>query len=382
MPRTTVQIPEDFLKLATEEGLSVKDAENLYVLKTNKKRVDDLALSLSLQGIYSSQRKAKDGIRRIWSNWSTRFSTQTVTDPEGNVKQVPTVNVVSKRKRINKKTYLDAAAENLEKLIGELKFPKTNLNRTAKGRIAIAGDFHIPFVEPKAVEVLLNDPAETLWVNGDLLDVFSLSKYKKETDALSLQDELSAGRALLEQLSKNFKHVKMVAGNHEQRGAKRVQEILPQLMPLLIGPLELLSYGLDNVEVVKTTIPDTKPLVRIERDIELDFFGMEGDTVVGHFSFAGKMAHEQALKWLDQWRHVLKLKREPKVIIQNHTHRLLVHFEPNGRVLIHGGSMCKPMGYMFDNQGIYPPPTPGYIALYQDKKGNTDIKNIQVIPCI
>ncbi len=186
----------------------------------------------------------------------------------------------------------------------------------------------------------------------------------------------------MEQFSKRFKKVKLLSGNHEERYSKRIQEFLPSILPLVINPLELLSYGLTNVEVIKTTVPNTKPMVRGDRDIELPFFGMEGDVVIGHFSFCGKTAHEKAIGWIGQWKHYFRLKKDPVVLIQNHTHRLLVEYESSGRVLVHGGCLCKPMAYMFDPQGIGVPPALGYITCNQDKIGNTDISSIRAVPCM
>lgn len=162
------------------------------------------------------------------------------------------------------------------------------------------------------------------------------------------------------------------------RSMKRVQETMPQILPLVVHPTKLICEGLSNVNVLGTTVPDTAPDVVFSEDVHLDYMGINGDILMGHFEgFYGKDAVLQLNSWLSDWAHILKID-EPRVIMQSHTHRLNMQYTPRGKLLITTGCMCKPMAYQFDKHSMYIPPTTGFITLTRNNN-ITDLESVRLI---
>ncbi len=85
-------------------------------------------------------------------------------------------------------------------------------------------DWHVPHHDPVAVELALAFcewfKPDTVFVLGDYIDTYALSRYDKDPQKiLSLQEELDTGRALLGRLRKACprSRIEFLSGNHEFR---------------------------------------------------------------------------------------------------------------------------------------------------------------------
>lgn len=374
-------IPADFLELAMTEAIPTSIATEVFLAKKAKKAVLPIAERLARQDPANDVPAAKKKLDRVWSNWNATQRNASIVLPDGTRGELvtPNNNLVQ---TLEPKSFIDQAYSALEKLIGTTNnLPVLEKKRTIPGRIAIGGDLHGIYADLEAVTKFCQDPAEEAWIMGDILDMYSASRYTSSIDHITMKAELAQGRVLMEMISASFKTVKIIIGNHDNRPLRRVQEWFPQLLPLIISPAELICKGLPNVEFLNYTVENTNPSGAFGTDHTLDYMGVQGDCVIGHFeNFYGKEAARQCEKWISEWKHILKLPTDPKVIAQAHVHRLGMEITPQGRILISTGCLCRPMEYQMINHGKYQPPTVGYVAIYQDENGVTDLQNIQLIP--
>ena len=92
-------------------------------------------------------------------------------------------------------------------------------------RILVCSDLHIPYHNPKHVELMLSVAEsvgiDELVLNGDVLDAYNLNSHGPKDPKVfsSLEDEYQAGRDFLIESKKRLKGVKIVflGGNHEDR---------------------------------------------------------------------------------------------------------------------------------------------------------------------
>lgn len=372
------------MELATMEGLPVDLAREFFERKANKKGAEDLVYRLVEGGSFSTDGDARRATNRLWRNYRRHNETGAIVTADG--KEVYTkqkFGLVDQFNKPSEYTYLDQARDYLEKLIGPIGEVEKKEIRGLGGREVVAGDFHEPFVDEYAFEKLMSDPAETAWLVGDFTDFISATRHRQAYDWVTVRAELAASRAALEALAKKFNKVTIVEGNHDKRPRRRLQDVMPGLLPLFIDPVVVLAAGLDNVEIISREVQGTAPNLPGGENTKLDFMGTVGDCLFGHFeNFCGEEAPRQVENWIQEWSHILKLENEPRAIFQAHTHRLGMSYTPKGRLLVATGCMCRPMEYQFANHGKYKPPVPGYVAVFRGTNGLLKLEETQLIPCV
>lgn len=376
-------IPEEFIELCRLERLPDDLSMQFYGIITSRPRVsyESLVGELFIRGVVRTLKDGRRLLSRIQKQWVGLQSRQIVETGSGDVVRLDISRKDRRKlKAVDTSTYLEYAARELEKVIGKFTFPSPPKMKSS-GRasnsvekVVICGDLHVPFHDERMLGILVGDSPATLWINGDLLDMYSVSKYRKEADSVKLQEELAIGRGLLELLSKKFYKVHLVTGNHEERAFNRVREFFPQILPLVLHPFRVLTFGLENVEVVDVEIPGTAAAVPGVPNLSYGFAHMCGDALISHFNMFAKTVStaETVFRRFSAWWPVFSkntsvFKSFPKVIVQGHSHRLGVVYKPDGTVLVDGGCLCKPMAYMFEQMDKYDPPTMGYVVLNQEK---------------
>ena len=129
-----------------------------------------------------------------------------------------------------------------------------------KVKILYLADLHIPFARYQQVLEVINNnlDSDIVVINGDMLDLFAVSKFAKDKE-IALRRELEEGREFLEYLSKRFKDIIITEGNHERRLKSYIKSIIPIDMQFLFPDdvLEIVQTGsslnkepLKNVHVV------------------------------------------------------------------------------------------------------------------------------------
>ena len=373
-------IPTEFLNLAKIEGIQELYATEYYLRRVNGRSYYDLVHHVKPDFDNNEMNSAR-ALNRLWKNWKSSNLAGTIT-VGGEVVELTQTRATANVKAVKAEdTFLSHATNGLEKLIGKVAHVKAKKSTRKLGDVTIdvAGDFHVPFHDEASLNALLESDSDVLVLTGDFLDMLSASSHRQTCDFVTVQEELAVGRSVLEKLANKYVEIYVIMGNHDNRPIKKMQTLLPGLMPLMIHPMAWLTQGLDNVKFMSVTVPGTKPMLRFGKDYELDFVGLIEGCLFGHFeNFCGDDAAKKVDVWLQQWNHILKLDM-PKAVFQAHTHRLSMEFTPTGRLLVSTGCMCKPQEYQFLQHGRYSPPVQGYVKLFKDEEGNVDLNKTQLI---
>jgi predicted phosphodiesterase len=128
-------------------------------------------------------------------------------------------------------------------------------------RVLIISDLHIPYHVPKAVEIALNygleNKANCILINGDLIDFHHLSKFEKDIEKRNTKQEFDAAYEFLAYLRKLFPRAYIVwaEGNHDARYprflAAKVRELFDDEYYTLQSRLKLDKLRIEFV-------PDTR----------------------------------------------------------------------------------------------------------------------------
>jgi len=248
-------------------------------------------------------------------------------------------------------------------------------------RIVIASDFHAPFHDPWAVAELIareSKQADTLIVNGDIQDFYSISRFTKY-EQVSMEAELAAVDALLGQLAAAFPRVILVGGNHDTH---RFEKQLRSLLSLeMIHVIEVLTGGnLSVLRVLAKRYPNIEFAdVQVGR-FHVGWFWQHGDLITAHAEKFSRVPGS-ALRGIDEWftdQHDTLGLKPWRVLVQAHTHQLGWFPWKADKVLVEGGAMCHVHGYQLQARIMGRPQRVGYVTLEQ-RKGVTDINSIRLV---
>lgn len=374
-----VKTPNQFIEIAIQNGLSAELAHDIYQRKTASKPVEDVLHSAVVSGLFGSIPDARKAYALLWRDWVL------LTKSSGVVRDGVVVHSKDSQAYMiasmpDEDSILDRAFTALQSMIGPCNEVRGS-REVANNKILLVSDFHLPFVHKPTLEAVMHSDADHLIIAGDFLDMYSASSHRPSIDYLTATEELAIGRATLETLANKFKTIKMISGNHENRVVKKIQSLAPQLQPLIIHPLKLISYGIDNVTVENITIPNTAPMSAFATDIDLDFAMVEKNMLVGHFEeFCGDDAPVKLEEWLHKFSHKLPFNvSEIKAVFQAHTHRLNMRYTPTGRLLISSGCACGVQEYVWRQHSKYSPPTPGFVELFYDDNGNINFPQTKLV---
>jgi len=122
-------------------------------------------------------------------------------------------------------------------------------------KVLILSDLHIPYHHLPAIEVALdygiNKGVDTIYINGDLIDFYKISRWAKDPTRRGIQDEIDMTRRFLEGLSGLGLKVFWKMGNHEDRWNNYFLQNAPELYG--INAIQLPSvFALDelNIELI------------------------------------------------------------------------------------------------------------------------------------
>ena len=135
----------------------------------------------------------------------------------------------------------------------DLEKERQEISRFLNGcrRVVCSGDWHIPFISCHAVDCLRQEKGDALIIGGDFLDLYCLSRFRKDK-LISLKEEVGMANELLYQVKKNFSSVVLLQANHEKRALKIIQDRLRDVPELLAYFTDLFQQFED--EKVKTTV--------------------------------------------------------------------------------------------------------------------------------
>tara|TARA_Y100000114_G_scaffold124573_1_gene120411 strand:- start:47 stop:826 length:780 start_codon:yes stop_codon:yes gene_type:complete len=113
-------------------------------------------------------------------------------------------------------------------------------------RVLFLSDIHIPFHDNKAIAAAidfgLKERVTDVWLNGDILDFYSLSSFEKDPRERRFVDELEMAKSFVDAVATAFPDANIWAkmGNHENRFDRYLAARAPEL-------LGVPSFSLDRV---------------------------------------------------------------------------------------------------------------------------------------
>ena len=121
----------------------------------------------------------------------------------------------------------------------------------------IVRDIHLPYHDIDAIEIALEkaykNGVDSIYLNGDILDFYQVSRFTKEGGAMSIKEERDMFFEFIGWIKSNFDvPIYFKAGNHEERLAKYINDKAPDLAQLpeltLSGFLKLDDLGVQFVD--------------------------------------------------------------------------------------------------------------------------------------
>lgn len=266
-------------------------------------------------------------------------------------------------------TVLAQRTEDQRKQAMSHKLPESDYTTTApfiipKGQnnILILSDIHFPYQDNQALELAINYGIEqgvnAVYLNGDILDFFQLSRFTKDRRLRDLAGELQIGRDFLKLLQETFNcPIYYKIGNHEKRYEDYLMIKAPELLGIDDFKLEQLlrfrEFGVTLVKDKQMALAGKLPILH----------GHEW-----HGGFAPPVNPARGL--------FLKAKESALV---GHHHRTSEHTEKSlsGQVTTTWSTGCL-CGLQPDYQP-YNNYNHGFAHVKVDKEGNYELKNIRII---
>ena len=260
-----------------------------------------------------------------------------------------------------------------KKVIDAIEEDKGRVNED-ETRILCISDMHIPFNRDIEEFFKYKGKVDTLVLNGDIIDNYSMSNFTKMY-RLSLVEELIQARELLIELIEEIKpkKVTVVTGNHEIRlGKKIADKIGSDLLDLM--PRDALAFLFDTgfnyydrIKKCKTVYTPIDEEVDCEVNYVGNFWTKEGKTI---------FVHPQAFRGTTlgtvgkAYDYFTAIGEDFQSIIMAHTHKLGMYVM-NDKYLYEQGT-CANLNHM-DYQDLKLPKysqVNGYMYIVQDKEGN------------
>ena len=229
-------------------------------------------------------------------------------------------------------------------------------------KILVLSDLHCPYVNVDFINTAINEnkDAELCILNGDILDCSSFSKYDNEYD-FSITKELKIAKKIFDKLSKTFKYIIYIKGNHEKRFEKFINNL----------PLKNNKNYFSNI---------ANPMYNLSKQYKNVIFVDNYFIQLFDIIFAHPANYSTGiLKTVNNVNLDMKSKREIlpnkdyKAVIIGHTHQLGNAFTEDNIYIAEIGCMCnlQPYKYTNSNKTMW---QPGYMVI-NIKNKKIDINN-------
>jgi len=152
---------------------------------------------------------------------------------------------IKKEMNMAKATKLKTELKPLIKRKTDLNLPISKAHKphdfylnTTYDNILFLTDIHVPYHDiealKRAIQYGLDNDVNTIWLNGDIVDFYAISRYDKDPRKRDFGDEIMSVRMLLESLRNIFPDAQIYykEGNHEQRWLKYIMKNAPDLLAL------------------------------------------------------------------------------------------------------------------------------------------------------
>lgn len=238
-------------------------------------------------------------------------------------------------------------------------------------------DLHIPFVREDLVNLIIQKHSgdDFCVVNGDMFDANLVSKFMKNKEVPFIY-EYNASFELVVLLSKHFKNVILIDGNHDaSRFNREIQKLNPTVHFLVkTSPLNYLANGQKFSESGKDLGCINLPNVYWAGDINPSGWWYKiGKTIFCH-RLSGYRAGEMrnACFMAD---HFIEKGFDFQCLVSGHSHKVGKCAYRKGRIVIDQGCLSLPGIYAEDGRGGMNRNELGYAVIEMDSKGNVDEEN-------
>jgi predicted phosphodiesterase len=231
-------------------------------------------------------------------------------------------------------------------------------------RILVISDLHVPYHDVTAISIAIkygiDNGANCILINGDLLDFFQISRFTKTKRKRSVSQELATARAILDRLNDAFPNtpIYFLEGNHDVRLELYLAEKAPELLDCEEFKLEVLLDAKKRNMVVfedRTLIKAGKLTI-----------------THGHLLIKGFFAPVSPARGAF-------LKAKSSVLI-GHTHKVSTHTETT---IVNKMIVCYSTGCLCELQPDYNPfgnnYSHGFAFIVTEPNGHYQVKNVQIL---
>lgn len=238
---------------------------------------------------------------------------------------------------------------------------ETFLIQNASRRVLVLSDLHVPYHDEGAItcaiEYGIRHEADTIFINGDLMDFHRISRFIKDPRSRNISEELESGRQMLAMIRRAFPNAAIYykLGNHDER----LEHYLILKAPELLGCTEFtVEFLLRCHEHGITTIDDKRVVMLGKLPV-----------IHGHEVYGNGSVNPARTLYL----------RAKASALQGHNHRTSEHTEKD----IHGdisttwstGCLCElNPRYMPINNHNH-----GFAFVYLDDFGHFEVKNKRIL---
>lgn len=241
------------------------------------------------------------------------------------------------------------------------------LNDGKSKKILSISDLHSPYMDIRKIDKVIRDnlDCEYCIINGDLLDMESMSSFDKMTE-IDITKEFEQVNKLLLVLNKQFKKTIIVGGNHDYTRFARyiMKNIKPSLRSFAfdrLNPLKYITEKYENIEVIN------------HNTLEI------GDVIFKH---PNKYCSGEMKTIVNEYYNMCANREDLpnpnfRSIIIGHTH-MAGEYYYNGVKLIEQGCLCHKMDYRF----LEPTKkswTSGYAIINIDENYKVDLNKTKFI---
>lgn len=265
-------------------------------------------------------------------------------------KQIPEAEFDARNLRKNNKSWYDIADELTDKYGVDFtanqirkRIRRTDTNPAMKS-VGVLCDFHVPMELPNVLKIIednLRGRVDSIIIDGDLFDVYSLSIFPKRKFIL-MRDELKRAYEILEVLTSWFSNVILIKGNHDDRFARYIYDKITPEVQFLIDKniLNRLKNGFEYEDEITNEAVYYPPLEGLT--VINEWWYKYNDVIFAHPSSFFKTEMQTVVKTYD---YFVNKGITCKALFIGHTHHAGIVFKNGVVMLIEGGCLCKDMEY-------------------------------------
>ncbi len=247
------------------------------------------------------------------------------------------------------------------------------LTTSKEQKIISFSDLHIPFFLWEDMQKALEDhsDANTVVLNGDILDAYIFSTFSKSKSIAALK-EYKMAFDLVHYLSDHFENVVLVSGNHDYRTTRAVKQAGFNKEASAVFGADLL-FRISNGEQLDehAQLEEKLNFTNVHYQRHDPWYVRVGQTIFCHPSgFASRYPGATVVKLLEHFTERMHYDDFDSIVV-GHTHKVYKGIV-SGKMLIEQGAMAHKLPYQFQPDLRFKNAMNGYAVIYQDSEGKTN----------